>query len=151
MRGATIRRATLDDLQAVTTLFDGYRQFYGRPTDVAGAKQFLRARLEARDSVILIAERGPDRLGFAQLYPSFSSISMRRLWILNDLFVDLSHRRGGVGQMLLAAAETFAREDGAKGLNLSTQRGNGPAKLLYESCGWTLDEEFDHYHYYFAT
>ena len=94
----------------------------------------------------MIAERDRRFLGFAQLYPSFSSTSMKRLWILNDLFVAPAHRRGGVGRALLAAAEDFARATVAKGLVLATQKTNPTAKALYEARGWKLDDAFDHYH-----
>ncbi len=141
-----IRRGTMLDLPRIAELFDAYRQFYGQARDPDGARAFLRERLQAGDSVVLIAERDRRFLGFAQLYPSFSSTSMKRLWILNDLFVAPAHRRGGVGRALLAAAEDFARATVAKGLVLATQKTNATAKALYEASGWKQDEVFDHYH-----
>ena len=59
-------------------------------------------------------------IGFTQLYPSFSSISMRRIWILNDLFVAEDRRGRGAAQRLLDAAKAYAVETNAKGLALST-------------------------------
>ena len=141
-----IRRGTMPDLPRIAELFDAYRQFYGQAPDPDGARAFLRERLQAGDSAVLIAERDRRFLGFAQLYPSFSSTSMKRLWILNDLFVAPAHRRGGVGRALLAAAEDFARATVAKGLLLATQKTNATAKALYEGRGWKLDDVFDHYH-----
>ena len=81
-----------------------------------------------------------------QLYPSFSSVSLRRLWILNDLFVAPSVRRGGVGRRLLERAREWAVETDAKGLILATAVANSTARALYESCGWRRDDEFQHYH-----
>ena len=147
---AAIRRANVDDLEAIAVLFDGYRRFYEQPGDLEGARRFLQARLDAEDSVILLAESDRQLLGFIQLYPSFSSVSMRRLWILNDLFVDPRHRRGGVGDALMTAAEKLARDDGSKGLVLATQKTNGTAKTLYEARDWKLDDAFDHYFHYFS-
>jgi ribosomal protein S18 acetylase RimI-like enzyme len=144
-----IRRAAMPDLPRVAELFDGYRQFYGQPPDPDGARQFLRERLQAGDSVLLVAEKEKRFAGFAQLYPSFSSVSMKRLWILNDLFVAPAHRRAGVARALMAAAEDFARSTVTKGLLLATQKTNAPAKSLYESRGWRLDDQFDHYLRYF--
>ena len=145
----SVRRATLADLAPLVDLFDGYRRFYEGPSDPDGATRFLRARLEAGDSVIFVAEREGQLVGFTQLYPSFSSLSMRRVWILNDLYVAPAHRRGGVGGALMAEAEAFARDDGAKGLQLATQKTNARAKALYESRDWKVDEMFDHYFRYF--
>lgn len=146
---ATIRRATRDDLEQVVVLFDGYRRFYQQPGDLDGARRFIGARLEAGDSVIFVAEQNQRLVGFTQLYPSFSSASMKRVWILNDLFVDPDARRRGIGQALMSAAEDFAREGGSKGLVLATQKTNAPAKALYEARGWKLDVVFDHYNRYF--
>src|SRR5688572_13958539 len=126
MTNATIRRASADDVEPVAALFDDYRRFYEQPADLEGARRFLQARLSSGDSVILVAEQHKKLLGFTQLYPSFSSASMRRVWILNDLFVDPRHRRVGLGNALMTAAENFARDDNSKGLVLATQKTNGP-------------------------
>jgi ribosomal protein S18 acetylase RimI-like enzyme len=145
-----IRRAAMPDLPRVAELFDGYRQFYGQPADPDGARQFLRERLQAGDSVILVAEKEKRLAGFVQLYPSFSSVSMKRLWILNDLFVTPVHRRQGVARALMASsAEDFARATVTKGLLLATQKTNAVAKSLYEARGFRLDDQFDHYLRYF--
>jgi ribosomal protein S18 acetylase RimI-like enzyme len=145
MADVTIRRATLADLEPLSLLFDGYRRFYENPTDLEGARRFLRARLEANESVVFVAEGDGRLAGFTQLYPSFSSGSMNRVWILNDLFVAPERRRGGVGAALMKAAEDFARAGASKGLVLATQKTNATAKALYERCGYRLDALFDHY------
>jgi len=145
MADPTVRRATLADIEPLSILFDGYRRFYEQPTDIEGARRFLTARLEAGESVVFVAERAGGLAGFTQLYPSFSSGTMNRLWILNDLFVAPEHRRGGVGAALLRAAEDFAREGRSKGLVLATQKTNATAKALYERCGWKPDALYDHY------
>jgi GNAT superfamily N-acetyltransferase len=143
-----IRRASVEDLHAVATLFDAYRQFYGQRSDVAAARTFLSERLRRGESVIFLAvadEPGGEAVGFTQLYPSYSSVSMKRLWILNDLFVHPDARRGGVGRRLLERARVWAVETQATGLTLATAVTNSAARSLYESCGWRLDDEFRHY------
>lgn len=144
-----IRRASMPDLPRVAELFDAYRQFYGQAPDPDGARAFLRERLQSGDSVVLIAERDRRFVGFAQLYPSFSSVSMKRLWILNDLFVAPAHRRSGAGRALLAAADDLARATSAKGLVLATQKTNAAAQALYRAHGWKVDELFDHFQRHF--
>ena len=141
-----VKRAGPGDLDAVAPLFDAYRQFYGQRPDLAAARAFLAERLARGESVIFVAV-APEReaLGFTQLYPSFSSVSLRRLWILNDLFVGPGVRRGGVGRRLLERAREWAVETEAKGLILATAVTNTAAQALYESCGWRRDEEFQHY------
>ena len=146
----TIVRAERKDLEDVVPLFDAYRQFYEAGSDLAGARAFLTERTERNESVIFLAYAGPgEAVGFTQLYPSFSSVSLKRLWILNDLFVRAEVRRGGVGRALLERARQHAVDTGAKGLILSTAVTNKRAQTLYESCGWTRDDEFLHYHLFF--
>ena len=145
-----IKRATMSDLDDAAPLFDAYRQFYGQRSDVAAARVFLDERLRRDESVIFlaVADDGPgaEALGFTQLYPSYSSVSLKRLWVLNDLFVGPSVRRGGVGRRLLERAREWAIETEAKGLVLATAVDNSKARALYESCGWQPDDDFKHYH-----
>jgi GNAT superfamily N-acetyltransferase len=104
MNRIQIRRAHIDDLGLITPLFDLYRQFYEQASDLAMAENFLAQRLQHNESVIFLAFDGADAVGFTQLYPGFSSVSMARTFLLNDLYVVSSHRRHGVGSLLLEAA-----------------------------------------------
>ncbi len=142
-------RAGLDDLEAIVPLFDGYRLFYRQSSDPESARAFLAERIKRGESVIFVAIVDGAAAGFTQLYPLFSSVSMKRLWLLNDLFVAPAGRRAGAGRALLDRAERWARETGAKGLTLSTELTNATAQRLYESAGWTKDDEFVHYHRFF--
>jgi len=141
-----IDQATLHDLDALAPLFDGYRQFYGKPSDLAGAREFLTARLRLNESLVLLArdEHG-EALGFTQLYPLFSSVRMVRTWLLNDLFVAAPARRRGVARALLEAAAVHAKKLGAASLSLSTAHDNLPAQALYEALGWQRDTKFREY------
>lgn len=138
----TIRRATLDDLDAVAPLFDAYRRFYEQPGDVALASAYLHARLERGESVILVATSDAAPVGFCQLYPTWCSVAAAPILVLYDLFVDDDARRGGVGRALMLAAQDFGREAGAARLDLSTARSNARAQALYESLGWQRDEVY---------
>ncbi len=147
MAGIRIVRAGRKDVDDVTPLFDAYRGFYDATSDHAAARAFLTERMQSDESVIFLAYASPhEPVGFTQLYPSFSSVSLKRLWILNDLFVRSDVRRGGVGRALLERAREHAAETGAKGLILSTAVTNKSAQTLYESCGWQRDDEFLHYY-----
>ncbi len=135
----SITRAGPTELDALSQLFDAYRQFYGQPSDLARARQWLRERLRFGESVVLVARRGVALIGFAQLYPMFSSVRTARTWILNDLYVDAGARRSGVGHALLEAAAAFARADGAAGIALETAQDNAAARALYRAAGWQED------------
>lgn len=137
-----IHQASVRDLDRLVPLFDGYRQFYGRPSDTDGARRFLAERLERGQSVVLLALDGAQPLGFTQLFPCFSSTRMARTFILNDLFVAPHARGKGVGKALLEAAADHGRAAGAMALSLCTAIDNHDAQALYEGAGWVRDAQF---------
>jgi GNAT superfamily N-acetyltransferase len=139
-----IDRAHYDEARTVAPLFDAYRQFYRQPSALKKAQNFLATRLRTRESVIFVARTSNRPVGFMQLYPSFSSITLEPTWILNDLFVVPMARRKGVGRLLLKRAQKLALDTGATAILLETAS-NNPARTLYESLGWKLDREFTHY------
>lgn len=146
MKAYRLEQAKKQDAELVAPLFNDYRVCYGQQPDPAGALQFIQDRLKAEESVIFIAvkDEGGTRQagGFAQLYPSFSSVTMQRLWVLNDLYV-AEHLRGqALGKLLLAGVREFALSTGSKGLTLTTMTDNIRAQRLYESQGYVRDEEF---------
>lgn len=141
-----IHRAGLEDVLLIAPLFDAYRQFYGQETDPDGALSFLSSHLSQERSVIFYATDSTGHaLGFTQLYPSFSSVSMKPIWILNDLFVQPEERGGGIGRALMERARAHAEETKAKGLELTTQVDNIRAQGLYESLGYRREEYFLQY------
>jgi ribosomal protein S18 acetylase RimI-like enzyme len=141
-----IRQAGPPDVELVAPLFDAYRQFYNRPSDLVLSRHFMFERLHQGDSVIFLAEDGTSAVGFVQLYPLFSSTSAApgRLWLLNDLFVVPDERGRGIGRLLLNRARQLAEETKACGLELATAQTNTGAQALYESLGYRRDE-FLHY------
>lgn len=147
MNPILVRQAVLHDLEALVPLFDAYRQFYDQATDLEAARAFLRERFNHGESIVFLACEGTVPVGFTQLYPSFSSVSLARTFMLNDLFVVQSHRRRGVGSKLLHAATEFARSLGAVRVTLNTDIKNTPAQATYEAEGWKRDQEFYVYHF----
>ena len=140
-----IIQATMEDLEGVSNLFDMYRMFYQQESDLGEARTYIRERIENKDSVIFVVKDQQNYVGFTQLYPTFSSISMQRAWILNDLYVDQKARNQGVGEILLHKAKQYAIETGAKSLSLSTAPDNYSAQRLYEKNGYERDSQFYHY------
>lgn len=138
-----VRSAGPGDLPALAALFDGYRVFYGQPSDPVRAGAFLLQRLERGDSHLLLAEdRQGLALGFVQLYPSFTSVGTAPIEILNDLFVATAARGRGVARALIRRAADDARSRGAVRLVLSTAIDNMPAQSLYAAEGWVRDSGF---------
>ena len=138
-------RADSDHLPQLVQLFDGYRVFYKQESDLNAARSFLQDRFLKNDSVIYIAlDSEGNGLGFTQLYPCFSSVSMQQSYILNDLFVTSEVRKKGVGEALMEKAKHFAKTEGSKGLTLETDVDN-PAQKLYQRLGFKKDTKVNHY------
>lgn len=144
--GIEIVQAGAAEVERVTPLFDAYRRFYGQPSDPARARRFLLERMLARESVIYVASTAAaGDAGFCQLYPSFTSVGLARIWILNDLFVRPDARGKGVGRALLERAREHAQTTGAKRVDLQTARTNTTAQALYESFGFERNDVFFQY------
>ena len=133
----TIRRATAGDAEGIAKLFDDYRLFFGEPSDLSLAQDFIADRLRHTESVIFFAQTSEEQcVGFAQLYPSFSSVSAGRVWILNDLFVTESARGMGIGTKLLGEIKAFGSDSNAKSILVETTSSNTGAQKLYETTGY---------------
>ncbi len=142
----SVHKAKIVDLEPISILFNAYRVYYKQNSDTPLAFQFLKNRLEKSQSIIFYAKNEKeDYLGFTQLFPSFSSVSAQRMWILNDLFVSEMARKQGVGQLLLNKAKSFSEETKAKGIVLETEILNKSAQSLYESLDYVKDEACFHY------
>jgi ribosomal protein S18 acetylase RimI-like enzyme len=143
-----IIKATLEHLDLLTPLFVKYREFYGELPYPDSSKSFLKKRLERGESVIYLAMPLDDDsklLGFCQLYPSFSSLSLKRVWILNDIYVAEDSRRMLVADHLMREAKKMARESNAVRMRVSTSSNNEVARKTYESMGFRKDTEFENY------
>jgi len=138
----TVSVASEDDLDGLTTLFEAYLAFYGRPAERAAVREFLGARMSRGESVVLVARMRDELAGFAQLYPTFSSLRLASAWIFNDLFVAPGFREGGVGRALCEYAIDHARRSGASTVSLQTAHSNHAAQSLYRRLGFAADEEF---------
>jgi ribosomal protein S18 acetylase RimI-like enzyme len=143
-----IVRADSSHLEALTSLFTGYRVFYEQEPDPVAERAFLEERFRLLDSVIFLAladDGAQTAAGFVQLYASFDSVDLSPVWILHDLYVAEDERRHGTGRMLMNAARDFCRATDATRVDLSTAQTNKKAQTLYESLGYERDDEFFHY------
>ncbi len=141
----TIQTATLQDLPGLVHLFDGYRQFYRKSSDLEGAHRFLSERFQHQDSVIFVAKTDDLLVGFVQLYPSFSSVRMSPIWILNDLYVQPDRRGQGIGKRLMEEAGRHAAYTGYSVIELATENTNTHAQQLYEKLGYSKITDWTYY------
>lgn len=143
-----IIKATLEHLDLLTPMFVKYREFYGQLPYPDSSRNFLEKRLKRDESVIYLALPDDDDtklLGFCQLYPSYSSLSLKRVWILNDIYVAEDSRRMLVADHLMREAKKMAKDTNAVRMRVSTSIENAVAHKTYESMGFREDNEFKSY------
>jgi GNAT superfamily N-acetyltransferase len=106
---------------------------------VADYVAYLEAACAAHDGCILMADYADQTAGFVCVAASTRGDSPDDpapcAWIY-DLFVKPAYRRLGMGSMLMAEAERFARGRGARTLRLGVQARNEQARALYKGRGF---------------
>jgi ribosomal protein S18 acetylase RimI-like enzyme len=138
-----IRKATIQDLEQLTTLFDKYLVFYKKPSNLEKQKSYLKERIENDEAIIFIAfdDKIKDKaIGFTLIYPTFSSVLLSKILILNDLYVDPSIRKNGIGQKLILKSIELAKDLQVNLIRLRTAKNNVIAQELYHKMGFVRDE-----------
>ncbi len=138
-----IRRATIKDLDQLVILFDKYLAFYKKPANIESQKSYLKERIENNEAILFIAfddDIKDKAIGFALIYPTFSSLLLSKILILNDLYVDISIRKIGIGQKLILETIALAKELNLNLIRLRTAKNNVIAQELYHKMGFIRDE-----------
>ena len=137
-----IRKASLQDLDQLTNLFDQYIVFYKNPSNIEKHKAYLKERIENNEATIFLAfdENNPEKaIGFTLIYVTFSSLALNKILILNDLYVDSNVRKNGVGEKLILKAVDLAKELGSNLIRLRTAKSNTVAQGLYNKMGFVRE------------
>ena len=140
-----IIQASLEHLDQLTPMFVDYREFYNAMPQQEDSKAFLTERLNKQEAIILLAIENDAALGFCLVYPSFSSVLLRPIWILNDMYVTEESRRKQVANKLLKALAKQARDNNVVRLRVSIHASNEIAQRLYESADFLEDQNFRSY------
>lgn len=138
-----IRKANLQDLDQLTNLFDQYAVFYKSPSNYEKHYSYLKERLENNEAVIFVSydEGNPSIIhGFVLNYITFSSLSLNKILILNDLFVDVTARKKGVAEKLILKTIAFAKDLGCPTIRLRTAKNNDIAQKLYLKMGFDRED-----------
>jgi ribosomal protein S18 acetylase RimI-like enzyme len=141
-----IRKAALRDLDQLANLFDQYRVFYKKSSDIPAGRGFLQERMTNKESEIFVAINTENQfMGFVQLYPIFSSTRMKRLWLLNDLYVAPEYRGQGISVGLIEKAKELCHATNACGLLLETAKTNTVGNQLYPRTDFILESDSNFY------
>jgi len=148
MSDISVRRARRSDVSTLGRLgadlvrthfeFDPKRFLPISPETAERYGGFLGGQLDDSDTVVLVAERGEEIVGYA--YGSIEGYDYMSLrgpaGVLNDIVVDPSHRGGGIGRMLLEAMLDELKRRGVPRVVLSTAEQNEAAQHLFEHAGF---------------
>jgi len=134
----SIRSATPGDVEALVRLLGVLFSIEADFTpDVERQRRGLAMLLAAPErAAVLVAERGGAVAGMVTAQLVVSTAEGGPSALVEDMVVEASERRHGVGRALLAAAEAWAAERGATRLQLLADRENAPALRFYERLGW---------------
>jgi ribosomal protein S18 acetylase RimI-like enzyme len=143
-----IIQASLENLDELSRLFQNYRIFYKKEPDTEAEKAFLKERITNKESVIYLAKSGDKFAGFVQLFSMFTSTRIKRLWLLNDLYVDKEFRKSGAASMLIEKSKELARETKSAGLMLQTAKDNTTAQSVYDKTDFVRDDDFYTYYWF---
>ena len=135
-----IREVKTSDLDQLSILFNSYRIFYGKESNIDISKKFLESRISNKDSKMFICEVNNILTGFVQLYPLFSSVRVSKYWLLNDLFIDSEFSGKGYSKLLIDRAKELVLESGACGMMLETEKSNKIGNSLYPKTGFKIND-----------
>ena len=139
-----ISKANASDLPELHALVEKYRAFY-KQAESDKTLSYLEQRIANDEAIVFIARVNGAAVGFTLLYPTFSTVSLSNIWLLNDLYVDESARGNGIASELMDVEELAAKSAGATRVFLRTANDNLPAQSLYEGRNWVKDEVFRRY------
>jgi ribosomal protein S18 acetylase RimI-like enzyme len=134
-----VRRAGVEDAEAVGRMLHDFNSEYDDPTPGPGAMgKRIAELLESGDVTVLIGGDGPDGLALLRFRPSLWSESLD--CYLEELYVVPDLRGRGLGQALMEAAIETARAEGAGYMDLGTAETDTAARALYEKMGFSRTE-----------
>lgn len=142
--GFILRRLTAEDAEA----FSALRRLVaadnpvplglGMQEELARPLQGFRDQLGAPTNVVFGAFVGATLAATAALAPSEPFASSRHKLVLWGTFVAPTHRRQGLGRLVVAQAVDHARQAGVRRIHLTMYLPNLAAGALYESLGFTV-------------
>ncbi len=140
-----IRTCNINDLEKLTPLFDDYRQHFKQTAAPDAVGAFLKQRILNEDVKIYLAQSGDDLHGFVVLYPSFSSIGLAPIWILNDFYLKSGNNKRLMAKQLLDKISEDCKETGAIRVEVTTRKENHKLHKLYKDYGFEKDYKYDYY------
>ncbi len=141
-----LKKVSISEINDIVELFDKYMIFYKHESNPEKYKTYLKNRLDNNEATIYLAYKSNTKpIGFVLNYHTFSSVSLGKIIVLNDLFVLEGYRKDGIGNKLINCSINLAKEMGAVRVDLGTAKDNFKAQSLYEKIGFIKDTEYFSY------
>ena len=135
----TIRRAERADAEAVIGLIVALAQFENLPPPDEEAQARLREHgfgIAPKFEVLLAESEGaPGPVGYALLFPTYSTFLAKPSLYLEDVFVLPDYRRRGIGKALLRRCVQAAQDGGYGRLEWTCLDWNTNAQAVYKRMG----------------
>ena len=132
-----VREVRLEDAAAIAEV---NREALGYDFPLESTQDQLARIIKAPNVVLFVADDGQEVLGYIQL-SDYENTYHRPLKNLITLAISPRHQRRGVGRLLLAAGEEWARADGACGVRLVTGQNRVDARKFYAANGYEVRKE----------
>lgn len=145
----TIRLATSADAEAIRPLWQSVDDLhraalpalFQTPPDSWPDIEIVETLIAGPDSAIYVAESEGVVVGFVtpllMRRPETPIRPARTFVEIDNMAVNPAHQRRGIGRALMAAAKDWAKDHGAKSIDLNVYAFNDPASRLYEMSGFT--------------
>jgi GNAT superfamily N-acetyltransferase len=134
MSSITVRTAHAADAPALARLSTQL----GYPAEESAMPARLERLARDEDAHAFVATDGDVVVGMATVHLRYTINHDAPIAQLTLLVVDESTRTNGVGRLLVGAVEQFARERGAKRINVTAALSRAGAHAFYERIGYTL-------------
>lgn len=137
MHTPCVRAAREADLEAMTQLIG--QLFALEPDytfDADKARRALSLLLNKQDAALWVAERAGRVIGMCSAQIVISSAEGGPVAWVEDVVVSPGERGGGIGRLLLAAVDRWAKTSGVSRLQLLADQENQGALGFYRKLGW---------------
>ena len=135
---ADLSRAEHQD--AILQLLDAYSMDPmgdGHPLSDTARRDLIPGLRQHPTTAVFLAYHGSEPVGLAICFRGFSTFAARPLVNIHDFSVLPEHRGHGIGRLLLATIEQYARTTGCCKLTLEVQENNHRAKSIYAAAGFS--------------
>src|SRR3954466_7314211 len=140
----SIRPARPGDESGIFSLVRALAEYEHLTHAVTGSPERLARHLfgERPAAEALVAEVGPELVGFALFFGNFSTFLSEPGLYLEDIFVLHGYRQRGIGKALLSAVASIAEERQCGRLEWSVLDWNASAIAFYERAGASILQDW---------